>query len=41
MLQNPLLEKKKEENEKMDKYLSDLLDGDIIREYKKYREQED
>ena len=36
-----LLEKKKEENEKMDKYLSDLLDGDIIREYKKYREQED
>lgn len=36
-----LLEEKKEENEKMDKYLSDLLDGDIIREYKKYREQEE
>lgn len=36
-----LLEKKKEENEKMDKYLSDLLDGEIIREYRKYREQEE
>lgn len=34
-----LLEMKKEENEKMDKYLSDLIDGDIIRDYKKYREQ--
>ena len=35
-----LLYQKKEDNEKMDKYLSDLIDGDIIREYKKYREQE-
>ena len=35
-----LLHQKKEDNEKMDKYLSDLIDGDIIREYKKYREQE-
>ena len=35
-----LLHQKKEENERMDKYLSDLIDGDIIREYKKYREQE-
>lgn len=34
-----LLEMKKEENEKMDKYLSDLIYGDIIRDYKKYREQ--
>lgn len=36
-----LLEIKKEENDKMDKYLSDIIDGDIIRDYKKYREQED
>ena len=35
-----LLHQKKEDNEKMDKYLSDLIDGDIIRQYKKYREQE-
>lgn len=35
-----LLHQKKEDNEKMDKYLSDLIDGDIIREYKRYREQE-
>lgn len=36
-----LLQMKKEENEQMDKYLSNLIDGDIIRDYKKYREQED
>ena len=35
-----LLQQKKEDNERMDKYLSDLIDGDIIRQYKKYREQE-
>ena len=36
-----LLEMKKEENEKMDKYLSDTLDSDIINDYKKYREEEE
>lgn len=36
-----LLETKKEENEKMDKYLSGLIDGDIIRDYKRYRGLED
>lgn len=36
-----LLEMKKDENEQMDKYLSNLIDGDIIRDYKKYRRQED
>ena len=36
-----LLHQKKEDNERMDKYLSDLIDGDIIRQYKKYRELED
>lgn len=36
-----LLHQKKEDNERMDKYLSDLIDGDIIRQYKKYRELDD
>ena len=36
-----LLEMKKEENEKMDKYLSELIDGEIIRDYKRYREIEE
>ena len=32
-------EKKKEENAMMEKYLLDMVDSDIIRDYKKYREQ--
>ncbi|MBQ2744504.1 MAG: hypothetical protein IJF37_02635 [Lachnospiraceae bacterium] len=34
-----LLQKKKEENAMMEKYLLDMVDSDIIRDYKKYREQ--
>ena len=33
-------EKKKENNARMEKYLSDMFDSDIINEYRKYREQE-
>ena len=36
-----LLHQKKEDNERMDKYLSDLIDSDIIRQYKKYRDLDD
>lgn len=34
-----LLQKKKEENEMMERYLLDMVDTDIIRDYRKYREQ--
>ena len=36
-----LLHQKKEDNERMDKYLSHLIDSDIIRQYKKYRDLDD
>ena len=35
-----ILQKKKENNARMEKYLSDMFDSDIINEYRKYREQE-
>lgn len=35
-----LLQKKKEENAMMERYLLDMMDTDIIRDYRKYREQE-
>lgn len=35
-----LLQKKKEENAMMEKYLNDMVDSDIVRDYRKYREQE-
>ena len=34
-----LLQNKKEENAMMEKYLTDMVDSDIIRDYKRYREQ--
>ena len=34
------LQQKKEANARMEKYLSDMFDSDIINEYRKYREQE-
>lgn len=35
-----LLQKKKEENAMMEKYLNDMVDSEIIRDYRAYREQE-
>ena len=35
-----ILQKKKENNARMEKYLSDMFDSDIINEYRKSREQE-
>ncbi len=34
-----LLQKKKDENAMMEKYLYDMVDSDIVRDYRKYREQ--
>lgn len=34
-----LLQKKKEENAMLEKYLNDMVDSDIIRDYRRYREQ--
>ena len=33
-------EKKREENELMDKYISDTFHPEVIRQYKKYREEQ-
>ena len=35
-----VLQQKKEANARMEKYLTELFDGDIINDYRKYREQE-
>lgn len=35
-----ILQKKKDDNARMEKYLSDMFDSDIINDYRKYREQE-
>ena len=35
-----ILQKKKDDNARMEKYLTDMFDSDIINDYRKYREQE-
>ncbi len=35
-----VLQQKKEDNARMEKYLTDMFDSDIINDYRKYREQE-